>query len=86
MSSPTRAVGTPERVFEHGRRLTREQVVDRILALNPSISASYLRDFPESSLWSYLRRLEALHEPRGRRACWRREGETPAIVTRRRRL
>ncbi len=86
MSLPTPVVGMPERVSSCTRRLTREQVVDRIMALNTSISVSFLEGFCERTLWSYLRRLDGLSEPRGRRAAWKREGDTPAIVTRRRRV
>jgi len=84
MSVPTSLVGTPERVSDPARRLTREQVVDRILSLNPTVDADYLREFSESSLADYLRRLDSLAEPRGRRAVWVRPAAR-AIVSRRRR-
>ena len=86
MSSPTPVVGTPERVSKHTGRLTREQVVDRIMTMNTSVEEGFLRGFGEQTLRCYLRRLDGLCEPRGRRAAWLRVGTSPAIVTRRRRV
>lgn len=76
-------VGTPERVSETSR-LTREQVVNRILSLNPSADAEFFDPFDDPQLDSYLRRLEAIQEPRGRRAVWVRATTAPGISSRRR--
>lgn len=63
-------------------RLTREQVVDRIMHLNPSAREEFLSRFGQASLAEYLQRLDASKRPRGRDAIWVRRGPTPAIVTR----
>jgi hypothetical protein len=67
-------------------RLTREQVVDRILTMNPTATTDFLGDFPESSLLAYLEHLLAASQPRGRSARWVRPGDSPAIVGRRSRV
>lgn len=74
--------GTPERVSD-SRRLTREQVVDRILALNPSSDADFLHAFTDEDLAVYLQRLDSIQEPRGRRAVWVRRAGPSGISTRR---
>ncbi|MBX3363585.1 MAG: hypothetical protein KF866_02360 [Phycisphaeraceae bacterium] len=74
--------GTPESVSEP-RRLTREQVVDRIINLNPSSDADFLRTFSDDELSIYLQRLDAIQEPRGRRAVWVRRNGPPGISSRR---
>ncbi|MCA9288093.1 MAG: hypothetical protein KDA05_05885 [Phycisphaerales bacterium] len=63
-------------------RLTREQVIDRILQFNPSAKIEFLDTFSESSLSHYLDHLVATAAPRGRDAVWVRRGESPAIVGR----
>lgn len=79
--APTPIVGTPERVSPASSRLTREQVVDRILQLSVGSSAANLQAFSDRALGLYLRRLDAAQEPRGRRAVWVRPDDgSPAIV------
>lgn len=84
--APASRVGTPECVSISSMRLTREQVVDRIITLNPSASPEFLDRFPEPALDEYLRRLDSAQEPRGRRATWVRRGSSPAIVGHHRRV
>ena len=62
-------------------RLTREQVVDRIITLNRSASPAFLQRFAEPQLRHYLEHLT--HTEQGRHVPWVRRGETPAIVGRR---
>lgn len=85
MFAPHTFVGTPESVSE-SRRLTREQVVDRILSMNHSVDADFLRRFEEEELRMYLQRLDAAQEPRGRRAVWVRRDGRPGISARSRRV
>jgi hypothetical protein len=63
-------------------RLTREQVVDRIITINPTASTTFLSKFNEASLGRYLDHLLASSSPRGRNARWMRPGDSPAIMTR----
>ena len=62
-------------------RLTREQVVSRIMSLNPTAGADYLQRFGRAPLSDYLDRLSAAKSPRG--SAWISRGIEPAIVTRR---
>ena len=58
--------------------LSREQLIDRILFLNPTAEVSFLDGFDEPGLRAYLRRLQHAHAPRGRAAVWARpEGVRP---------
>jgi len=61
-------------------RLTREQVVDRIISINPTASVEFLGRFQDGALGHYLDHLIATSAPRGRHARWLRHAETPAIV------
>lgn len=61
-------------------RLTREQVVDRIITINRGATADFLSRFGEVSLERYLDRLIATAGPRGDR--FDRPGDTPAIMCR----
>lgn len=58
-------------------RLTREQVVDRIITINPTATADFLNRFRDQSLELYLERLSSATR---RGASWVRPQETPAIM------
>jgi hypothetical protein len=60
-------------------RLTREQVVDRIITINPTATAEFLDHFNEDSLGKYLDHLISASGPRGRQSRWLRPGDSPAI-------
>lgn len=60
--------------------LTREQVIDRILAINPTAAPDFLNRFGAEHLRLYLDHLVSAQQPRGRDARWVRPRETPAIV------
>lgn len=61
-------------------RLTREQVVDRIITINRSASPAFLERFADPQLRHYLDHLT--HTEQRRNIPWVRTGETPAIVGR----
>jgi hypothetical protein len=61
------------------RGMTRAQLMDRILELNPSATPQFLGEFSESSLAHYLEHLCVLEEPT---IPWVRRGIAPAIVRR----
>lgn len=71
---------------EHGSspqpRLTREQVVGRIIEINPTATRRFLDQFGKEALGRYLNHLEVASEPRGRNAIWDRPGDAPAIMYR----
>ena len=79
------STGAPGRTSEplecssSSSRLTREQVVDRIIAINPTATSAFLARFPEDKLEKYLDHLVAASTPRGRHARWMRPGDAPAI-------
>jgi hypothetical protein len=60
--------------------LTREQVVERIITINPTAAVEFLARFTDVSLSSYLQRLQAAQGPRGPEARWVRQGDTPGIM------
>lgn len=59
--------------------LNREQLIDRILLLNPTACPAFLSTFTPNDLTHYLEHLHAAQEPRGRESRWIRRAETPAI-------
>ena len=58
--------------------LRREQLIDRIVVMNPTACPMFLSRFNESRLEEYLDHLQAASEPRGSR--WVRQASSPAIV------
>lgn len=61
-------------------RLSREQVVDQIMTINPSAGRAFLEQFGAEGLCDYLDRLINARSPRGRESRFVRRGDTPAIV------
>ncbi len=61
-------------------RLTRDQIIEKILLANPTATADYLEQFENYSLQLYLERLTKLAEPRSGHTFWVRQDETPAIT------
>ena len=59
--------------------LSRAQLIERILELNPTATPEFLSRFSESSLADYLDHLAVLDEPL---VPWVRKGLAPAIVRR----
>lgn len=72
----------PESSSSPSSRLTREQVVDRIISINPTASVEFLGAFDSRDLGSYLDHLVATRAPRGPKARWLRPSDSPAIVGR----
>lgn len=62
-------------------RMSREQVIDRIVTINTSATAAFLDRFGTASLHRYLEHLDVASGPRGRNSSWQRPGDSPAIVT-----
>ena len=50
--------------------MTREQITDRIIALNPSAKPTFLSQFDEPALEQYLNHLSLTTAPRGRETRW----------------
>ena len=60
--------------------MTREQVLDRIITINPTASRSFLDSFERDSLGTYLKRLQHATAPRGPKSRpWQRTGGAAAI-------
>lgn len=66
----------------HVGPLSKNQLTERIIAINPSATTDFLNSFGEKALKRYLEHLTATQEPRGRTAWWLRPGDSPAIVAR----
>lgn len=64
--------------------MTREQVVDEIISVNPSATAEFLAQFDDGLLNKYLEHLHFTAQPRCGKTSWDRPGDAPAIMVRRR--
>ncbi|GAB4382770.1 MAG: hypothetical protein Kow0022_01020 [Phycisphaerales bacterium] len=62
--------------------LSKGQLIEQILLLNPGATSEFLADFSVSELSQYLNHLLWLQQPRSGQARWTRPGETPAVVAR----
>jgi hypothetical protein len=71
-----------ERGSSSQSRLTREQVLGRIIEINPTATRQFLDQFGKEALGRYLNHLEVASEPRSRRVAWDRPGDAPAIMCR----
>lgn len=68
--------------LQHPCTLGREQIIDRIMGLNPTAPLPFLQRFSDSGLRDYLDHLSLAQSPRGRDSSWVRRNETPAILWR----
>lgn len=60
--------------------LSREQLLDRIMDVNPTASPEFLGRFDDAALCVYLERLSWARQPRGPQARWVHRSETPAVL------
>ena len=60
----------------------RTRLMQQIITINPTATASFLERFQTPDLESYLGHLEVGHRPRGADARWVRPEGTPGIVVR----
>ena len=72
-------VGQAEPVAHDSPRMTREQVMDRIIHVNPSASRSFLDQFADDSLHDYLDHLVVRERPRTTASVWIRRAGSPAM-------
>lgn len=82
MIAPRRTTEPAEHGFEQLSRLTREQVVDRIVTINPTATSEFLTRFATPELRCYLQRLKLVGRRSARGSAWTRQTTSPAIVTR----
>ena len=68
--------------LHHPGTHAREQVIDRIMSLNPTAPLGFLERFGDAGLRDYLDHLIVANAPRGRDSSWIRRNDTPAIVWR----
>lgn len=64
--------------------LSREQIVDEIISVNPTATSEFLAQFDDGLLSKYLDHLRFTAQPRCGKASWDRPGDAPAIMVRRR--
>jgi len=76
------SAGQAEPVAHDSPRMTREQVMDRIIHVNPSASRSFLDQFADDSLHDYLDHLVVRERPRTMASVWVRRAGAPAMSCR----
>ncbi len=59
--------------------LSRSQILEHILSINPTASWLVGEAFDRSQLWNYLQHLLVAMGPRGRSSAWVRPADSPAI-------
>ncbi|KAA0216621.1 MAG: hypothetical protein DYG94_09105 [Leptolyngbya sp. PLA3] len=62
--------------------LSKGQLIEQILVLNPGATLEFLADFSVNELSQYLNHLLWLQQPRTGGAWWARPGDSPAVVVR----
>ncbi|MEN0020861.1 MAG: hypothetical protein AAF747_08270 [Planctomycetota bacterium] len=73
-------VAKPEAADESEVLMSRSQLIDRIVSINTTATASFLAAFDDVDLATYLAHLDAASKPRGREARWSRPADTRAII------
>ena len=68
--------------LEESPRLSRAQVMTRIIELNPTASIDYLARFDDEALADYLAHIDTAIDPRRARVGWLRKDTVPAVATR----
>lgn len=75
--------GQPEVTSAAAGPLTRSQVMERIISINPTATVQFLGRFADRALRGYLDHLSLVQEPRGRSSPpWIRPADSPAILMR----
>jgi len=64
--------------------MSRDQVLDEIISINPSATAGFLAQFADDLLKKYLDHLLYTQAPRAGSGAWDRPNDAPAIMVRRR--
>ena len=62
--------------------LSRSQILDQILAINPTASWLLGETFDRKQLWNYLQHLLTAQGPRGTATAWVRRADSPGISMR----
>ncbi|MCC6427161.1 MAG: hypothetical protein IT435_10120 [Phycisphaerales bacterium] len=62
--------------------LSRSQILDHILAINPTASWLLAETFDRRMLWNYLQHLLTAQQPRGSAMPWIRPADSPGILAR----
>lgn len=68
--------------LEESPRLSRAQVMTRIIELNPTASIDYLARFNDEALADYLAHVDTAIDPRRSRIGWLRKATVPAVAVR----
>lgn len=80
--APERMSSPATRRWEDTDVLSKGQLIEQILLINPGATLEFLADFSVSELSQYLNHLLWLQQPRSGQARWARAGDTPAVVAR----
>jgi hypothetical protein len=67
-TAPDQLAHTLDQEFAESRfmGLTQQQLIDRIIDMNPTASSAFLSCFTVEQLWAYLEHLDSASRPRGR--------------------
>lgn len=68
--------------LEETPRLSRAQMMTRIIELNTSASIDYLASFDDEALGDYLAHIDTASDPRRARIGWLRKNSVPAVAFR----
>lgn len=68
--------------IDESPRLSRAQMMTRIIELNPSASIDYLARFDDEALGEYLSHIDTASDPRRARVGWQRKNSVPAVAFR----
>jgi hypothetical protein len=79
---PGKPAACASRRWEDTEILSRGQLIESILELNPGASLEFLGAFGADELSQYLNHLLWLQQPRTRAAVWVRPGDSPAVLAR----
>ncbi|MEL7473735.1 MAG: hypothetical protein AAGK04_10500 [Planctomycetota bacterium] len=82
MPTPGRDPRTAPLCAQAFTRLSREQILERILEINPGATTDFLADFDHTTLADYLDRLIRLRDQRGSGSRWVRRSGPPAVASR----
>lgn len=62
--------------------LSLDQLIDRVMELNPTASRAFLSRFSPREVREYLEHLQLTTEPRGSHSAWVRPDGSRAVITR----
>lgn len=81
-TTPPEPIRQPIKRWEDTEVLSRGQLMEQIMEINPGASLDFLADFGADELAQYLDHLLWLEQPRTAHAVWVRPADSPAVLAR----